>query len=124
VTGGGEVVVGELIARVHVQGLVRLELVVAGDHPARQEAFLEVLQRAGDRCKVFLLARVARDLDQGLHGVLGFPAGNGRWLELPRPNGKHLEVVLLAPARLRIGHLRQDEKVPELLQRGLYLFCL
>ena len=112
------IVVGELVIRGEIERLVGAQFVEAGEASGRQARAAQVVERTGDRFEVLPVAGFAVELEQRLQRALGLAPRDGGRLELSRPGGLHVEVVLLRPGRLRFGHLGEQQELARLLRGG------
>ena len=100
----------------HVKRLVGFQLVETGQATIRQGRSFQIRQSRRNGLEILFVPAMVRDLQQGFHHPFGFPTGDRGRLELAGPDPLQVDILLLRPRRLWLGHLCTDQKVAQLLQ--------
>src|SRR5690606_33838659 len=111
VRGDVRVIMGELVLAREVERAIRPELVEAREAPIGKERTTKIRDRARHRLEPFAIAGLIEEVEESLEDALRLAARDRRRLEPARPRRLHIEIVLLRPRRLRVGHLREQEEL-------------
>src|SRR5262245_47005908 len=104
--------VDQLILPSEIERAVGLEFVEPRPPAVCEPRTLQPGQRRRNRAQVLLLPRVEVEIYKSADDVARLAGDRGWGFKLASPGGLHVLVVLLGPHRLRLGELRQGNKVP------------